>query len=519
MLEREEISPQLHRPEVIRGEGVTPSERYLARLAEKSFLNLWSYPNPFRDQQQRGKGDGKELCDLLVVCGKHIIIFSEKSIAWPAADLGVAWARWAKRAIYKAAQQAKGAERWITEHPDRIFLAPDCKNPFPLDIPPPEGRVIHRVVVVRGAAEECKKYFPGNSGSLVINPSITGNKPWSGKEGSLRPFEVGDIDPLGSFVHVLNESSLEIVMRELDTIRDFTDYLEKKVQFLRSGRLLRADGEENLLAYYAIRINKKGEHDFVSDNGHEPLTIDKSHYANLVSHPKYILKKQADEISYVWDEMIKSFTNNMLQGTSLSPFGYKFDLKKSEFGVRYMALERRFYRRSHGEALKGALERGATEDKFFRGMISKKGETAFFILTLKVKAGVFESYEQYREARTGYAQLYARGLLEKTPHLKRVVGISREPFGQDGGVSEDMVYAEQAEWTHEERRKIRSACEKANVLTDSMKTRPWSGEEFPGLQQTAVRRGDLYTTNPTMNRKQRRAQMARQRRSRRNRRK
>ena len=101
-----------------KAEGVTPSERYLAKLAERSFLNLWSYPNPFRDQRQGIHGDGKEICDLLVVCGAYIIIFSEKTVSWPNGDLNIAWSRWVKRAIRNAAKQAAGAERWITDQPD-----------------------------------------------------------------------------------------------------------------------------------------------------------------------------------------------------------------------------------------------------------------------------------------------------------------------------------------------------------------------------------------------------------------
>jgi hypothetical protein len=50
---------------VVRSEGSTPSERYLAKLCDHSFLNLWSYPNVFIDKRKGGKGDGKELCDLL----------------------------------------------------------------------------------------------------------------------------------------------------------------------------------------------------------------------------------------------------------------------------------------------------------------------------------------------------------------------------------------------------------------------------------------------------------------------
>ncbi|KIN77851.1 SEC-C motif domain protein [Sulfitobacter mediterraneus KCTC 32188] len=74
------------------------------------------------------------------------------------------------------------------------------------------------------------------------------------------------MNPDGSFVHVLDDVSLDIVMNELDTVRDFTDYLGKKEEFVRSGQLLSAQGEENLLAYYAIRINEDGDHDFVVDD-------------------------------------------------------------------------------------------------------------------------------------------------------------------------------------------------------------------------------------------------------------
>ena len=172
-----------YRAPVPKAQGVTQSERYLARLAEKSFLNLWSYPAPFRDQQQSGCGDGKELCDLLVVCGRYIVIFSEKTIAWPRGNLTIAWRRWAKRAVRDAAKQAKGAERWITEFSERLFLDRQCETPFPIDLPPPEERIIHRVVVARGAAAACRKHVRGSSGSLIVSPRIRGEQHWSGRIG------------------------------------------------------------------------------------------------------------------------------------------------------------------------------------------------------------------------------------------------------------------------------------------------------------------------------------------------
>jgi hypothetical protein len=78
----------------------------------------------FRDQgRSNGKGDGKEVCDLLVVFENHVIIFSDKQCSFfDSGDLQVEWRRWYKRAILKSAQQVWGAERWIREFPSRLFL-------------------------------------------------------------------------------------------------------------------------------------------------------------------------------------------------------------------------------------------------------------------------------------------------------------------------------------------------------------------------------------------------------------
>jgi hypothetical protein len=150
------------RPAVLRSLGTTLSERYLAKLADCSFLNLWSYPNTFIDKKIGGKGDGKELCDLLVVCGDHILIFSIKAIVWPGgANEQIAWKRWYKRAIAKSVDQIRGAERWIAQFPDRIFLDRQCTQRLPLPIPPPERRKIHGIVVALGAGDACKEFFGG----------------------------------------------------------------------------------------------------------------------------------------------------------------------------------------------------------------------------------------------------------------------------------------------------------------------------------------------------------------------
>ena len=295
-------------------------------------------------------------------------------------------------------------------------------------------------------------------------------------------------------------------MTELDTITDFTDYLAKKASFVRSGQLTEAHGEENLLAYYAIRINEDGDHDFVVETGKGPLTIDRQQYARYTRDPRYLAKKSADEVSILWDRF-------MLDGTSIT-------LDSHEFGPSQERARRTPHgvgAKVHSQIVLGGdcrrLQKGKHTDQFVRVMISpagsKQNETAFFIFTVKyldwmeAKGG----YENYRVMRSRIAQIYAHGLLERHSYLKRVVGISREPPDQGRGVSEDLVYAEQYEWTDKDRETIRKDCEVAGVLQDVTEYR-YQGEEFPEVETDIIERPVPSPSSLHLNRKQRRARRA-----------
>jgi hypothetical protein len=95
---------------------MTRSEELVYRLCTKSFLSMWSYPNP------RGKR-GKELCDILVVCEPDIIVFSVKEVAFKDTGDKVGWVRWRKKAIEESCGQISGAERWILANPTVITHA------------------------------------------------------------------------------------------------------------------------------------------------------------------------------------------------------------------------------------------------------------------------------------------------------------------------------------------------------------------------------------------------------------
>ncbi|MDE0694504.1 MAG: hypothetical protein OXH76_01560, partial [Boseongicola sp.] len=394
--------------------------------------------------------------------------------------------------------------------PGRVFRDRGCTRPFPIGLPPEEVRRVHRVVVANGSAKPCLKHTRSSSGCLIIRPGVKGDSHWTNRSGEPEPFVIGDVDPDGSFVHVFNEAALEIVMDELDTVSDFAGYLAKKAAFVRSGDLVEAHGEENLLAYYAIRINDDGDHDFVVEDGKVPISIDSRQYDKFVMDPQYQARKFANEISYLWDRLISRFTNHLLDGTSIMPEGQDFDLHKLELGVRQMALEPRFFRRMHAKAIAEALEIGKGADKFVRVIMNPTGEkackTAFFILTVKyldwmeTKGG----YEAYREVRSMIAMIYARGLLERHSHLRRVVGISCEPPDQGRGSSEDLVYAEQNDWTDQQREEIQNDCKAAEVL-QNMNERPIRGQEFPEHAVVMFESLDPAPPNSRLNRKRRRA--------------
>lgn len=206
--------------------GFTESERYLAKLCESSFLSLWSHPNVFKKRN-------RELCDLLVVFGDDVIVFSDKSCGFGDGDH--AWTRWHRRSIEESVHQLHQAARWIRTYPAELFLDPLAQERFPFEIS--KNPRIHLVAVSLGASAACRARRRGGSGSLCIAPALP-------KE---EPFHIGDVGFPKDFVHVFDDVSLDLVMRELNTAADFIEYLAAKERLIRAGELHFAGGEEDLL--------------------------------------------------------------------------------------------------------------------------------------------------------------------------------------------------------------------------------------------------------------------------------
>ena len=426
-----------------RRDGVTPTEKYLKKICEKTFLSLWSYSGLYKDQGfQPGKG-GKEICDLLVVFGNNIIIFSDKDCKFPdSKNLETDWRRWFKPAIMKSARQAWGAERWIKKFPNRIFLDNKCTKPFPFDLPKMSDAEFHLVVVAHDVARRCAQDM-GGSGSLMLNSEI------KGMESHLMPYVIGDLDPAKTFVHVLDDTSLEIVVNENDTISDFVSYLKKKEALLRGPAAIMAAGEEELLAHYLKNMNEEEEHDFILPKEADYIAWGEGEWENFKTNPQRLRKIEANKVSYVWDHLIETFNEHTLAGTHLYVEESE-GAKGSEKIMRFLAKEPRVSRRMLGAAFMDLLARTSKSKRATRYIQPTKAGEPYYILLLLPRFD-FVIDTEYREVRKHFLITCMKALKLKFPDARDIVGIATESGISNPSRSEDAVYFDAVSWVPSKR--------------------------------------------------------------------
>jgi len=458
--------------------GVTPTERYLNKLAKRSFLSLWCYPNVFTDESRfNGKGPAKELCDLLIVFGNDVLIFSDKYVKFNKdKDITVAWKRWYNKAIDKSAGQLFKAERWLREHPNRIFLDNLCTTKFPLAIPNKEQMRVHKICVANGALTACKSYFNNQSiASLMIDMGVNGEKEHD------FPFTIGYPCRARGFIHVFDELTLRNIFDEIDTTNDFFKYLGKREMFLSQDKpCIHVAGEEQLLAIYLKNINEIGEHDFVLPKmkGQIPdrLYLDESFWNSLRENPQYIAKKKADKISYIWDELIEHFVRN--HDKNYEGQDPSLNFSQLEYGLRFMAAEDRLRRRQLGEALFEMLKTCPKERQLARLVYSNmKPEIIYLFLIVPKPEDI--SYDEYRNFRRSLLSANCTVSKLKRPEAHYIIGITTEPSGSYGA-SEDLLFMDVRDWTDDMQKAAEETQAEFSILLDkNIKTFQGITDEYP----------------------------------------
>lgn len=303
----------------------------LASLCEQSFFDLWTYPNLF-------KKPARELVDLMVVFRNDVLLFSDKSCAYPeTGDPKLDWQRWYSRAIAKSAHQVHQAERWLRSYPGCVFLDAKATQKLPLDLPAADVLNIHRICVTTGAADHCRRVT--GQPMLGLNFTITGN---------VAPLSVGTVPEAKGFLHVFDADALALVMRELDTISDFVAYLNAKADIVGLGLLKGAPTEADVLAYYLHNGRT------FPNEGRE-FVLQPNLWRQVEAQAPFRDGRLLNQRHRLWDRLIERVTRLYLTGEL--QIGNETTMSDHERLVRVMASENRFYRRILSQAIEDRARR------------------------------------------------------------------------------------------------------------------------------------------------------------------
>ncbi|WP_405282835.1 hypothetical protein V3331_13315 [Gaopeijia maritima] len=367
---------------------MTRSEELVHQLCRRSFLSMWSLPNP------RGKDARKELCDVLVVCDPDVIVFSVKEVTYKESpDLSTGMDRWLSRAVKDSIKQIYGAERFLK----RVDRVQDRTGADWLYLPPLERRRVHRIAVALGSRGEVP---------------------------------IADGDSGKGFVHVLEENGLLALLGELDTITDFVEYLRKTEAFLENGQLMVA-GLENLLGFY-LQQGRAYPRDV------SLMIVEDDIWSGLKDQEDFVRRKAAEQVSYLWDALIEHILGENEPTLSVG-YGHERDPNpRVEQVARIMARESRFARRLLAEAFR-EFHQGRNIRSRMVG--SPSGVTYVYLARPK---------EWPREART--EELLARMFIARGtyPGATTIVGIATEEFSPGSGFSLDVAVLEKDSWTDED---------------------------------------------------------------------
>ena len=430
---------------IVKSEGVTPTERLLADLCDRSFLKLWSYPNPFKE-------DKDELCDLLAVFENHVFIFFDReNLAFfkEGNDPLINWNRWKKKAIDSQTRTAHGAECYIRSGRN-IFLDKDLTIPFPFDIDRQE-MVVHKIIVAHGAKEACENFSKDNVyGSLGV---------FYGPSEAEFPFPFMIHIDKENPVHVFDSHNLPIIFSELDTFYDFTSYLDAKVEAINAYEMLSYCGEEDLLAHYFLNFNAAKNKHFIgtSEKDINAMMIGEGEWKDFIELEIYKRKKVADKISYHWDRLLQITCQNTLDGT----IGGSTPLS-GRSAIHEMAKEPRFHRRALSERMIQSIRNfPETQQRIMRNlsfMPSFYKDKGYVFLQLKLDD--ITNYEnEYRPKRQTLLEVACGVAKNKFDHLKTVVGIAIDAPKYAETNSEDFILMDCTDWTDEQRGHYKKANE------------------------------------------------------------
>jgi len=365
------------------------AEQLVQELAIKTFLTDWCYLNPKLP-------DGKELCDLLVV-------FDDTAIIWQIKDLKLSKVgKYRKPEVEKNLRQLSGAHRQLFQLRTPIELKNPRRGKEEFD--PTSIKEIYLISVLFGEEEDWFSFVEYIKGYTV---------------------------------HVFTRNFTQIILNELDTISDFTNYIRAKESLIKQDKQISIlGGEEELLAVY---LGNNRSFDKLNKATH--VMIDQGSWEHFQNSPEYIEKKKQDEISYGWDSII-----NRIHEAS----------PEYEKVARELAHPNRFERRVLSKDYLEAytIADADKEHPLFRRTFSQNGVTYCFL---------FADDSRPRDYRKGMLKsmcFVARGVYREN---QKVIGIATEKKASPT-CSYDFALLNIPEWTKENQKEMERIQHETGIL-------------------------------------------------------
>ncbi len=261
-------------------------ERFVNEIAFNSFLKYWCYPGPLDIAK-----DNKEICDLLVVFKSACLIISVKNYSFKGN-----YERYFRSTTDRAIRQIHGAEKTLfrdqpvlLKHPDRApegFRRQDIRN-------------VYRIVINL------------NTGVKVYQTALFDR----GKE-----------------IIVMDAEAWQSAIKELDTLPDFLNYINKRALLTKKGPAIilpreefnfsQSDGE--FLAKLMFSMPKEGNFTLISGT---ELDLIATYYKNGMAFPKALQSPKFNARSLKIDGEWNNFFNSAIFNTKreLETPGYFVD--------------------------------------------------------------------------------------------------------------------------------------------------------------------------------------------------
>jgi len=240
------------------------------------------------------------------------------------------------------------------------------------------------------------------------------------------------------FVHVFDGDTISLILRELDTLSDFVDYLNKKQDlFEKSGCEFLITGEEELLAAYLTNIDPKtNEHRFQSFPPDHLVYLGEGYWSKLEANAGYRSRAEANKISYLWDDLIEYQASHMIHGSS--ELTTVASTKGSEEHVlRVMASENRLKRRSLGESVYSLRLKSNEKLRATRCIADSRGQRVYAMLALPYLPE--QPHDEYRDYRKYLLHVYCEGAALQFSEAQEILGIAFEHYDSDIA-SVDFLY-------------------------------------------------------------------------------